>query len=67
MMAGMIKSISGTSVAPSNGAATQDVSGFWQKVMSERVAEAMQPGGQVDDPTPEGGLDAGQDDEDSDQ
>jgi hypothetical protein len=63
---GMIKSISGTSVAPSNGAASQDISGYWQTVMSERIAESMQPRGNVEDAAPESGVDAGQDEDEDD-
>jgi hypothetical protein len=56
-----IKSISGTSVKPSNGAAAQDMSGYWNTVMSERIAASLQPRGNLDDAQPEDGLDAGQD------
>jgi hypothetical protein len=46
---------------------SQDISGYWQTVMAERIAASMQPRGNVDDAQPEGGLDAGQDEDDSDQ
>jgi hypothetical protein len=60
-MGKLITSVNGTSVAPSNGAATQDISGYWQTVMSERIADSMQPRGNVDDAAPESGVDANQD------
>jgi len=63
----LITSVSGSSVKPSNGAASQDTTGYWQTVMAERIAESMQPKGSVDDAASESGVDAGQDTGDDDE